>query len=139
MKQLILPLLLFMLVGCASPSTQKDAEKPPPKAARVELVVYDPTPRQKTSRLDVYDKAPPQRPYKVIALLTCEGAVDQEAVMTTAILYRARQLGADGVMTAEAQGYKEVDVVIGRPGWRFGRSDNNRCIFRARAIVYEDK
>ena len=139
MLRLILPLLLFTLLGCTSPSTQKDTEKAPPKADRVQQLIYDSTPRQQTSHLDVYEAKPPQKPYKVIALLTCEGAVDQEVVMTTAIFYRARQLGADGIMTAEAQTYKEPGSIAIGNGWGFANSGSTRFIFRARAIAYEDK
>ncbi len=89
----------FALAGCASNSSQKDYEKPPPKADRVQILMID-NARPKTDHLDVYGSNPPQRPYKVIALLTCEGAVDQEVVMTAAIYYRARQIGADAVINA---------------------------------------
>ena len=58
------------------------------------MSIYDSSPRPKTAHLDVYDTKAPERPYKVIALLTCEGAPKEEAAMTTAILYRARMMGA---------------------------------------------
>lgn len=87
----------------------------------------------------------PQRPYKVIALLTCEGAVDQEVVMTTAIHYRARQIGADAVMSLNTinpqvdtlnvtQGVAEQAVIRG-----LGIGSSARSVFRANAIVYTDK
>jgi hypothetical protein len=79
--------------------------------------------------------------------LTCEGAVDQEVVMTTAIFYRARQIGADGVMgagtiTTMKEGTLNVADTVGKQimmnAVGLGGS-GARCVFRYRAIVYEDK
>jgi hypothetical protein len=124
-----------------------DYYNPPPKANRVQILMYDSTPRHSTTELDVFGPNPPSRPYKVIAFLTCEGRLDQGVVMTTAIYYRARQIGADGVINPNitaAQGESKpngADTVqrqvmmnpIGLEG------NGNRCVFRAYAIVYTDK
>jgi hypothetical protein len=109
--------------------------------------MYDTTPRAATTHLDYCGTNPPQRPYKVIALLTCEGAVDQEVVMSTAIYYRARQIGADAVMNAGTittqketggiyAGSVAQQAVLSSMG--FGGS-GARSVFRANAIVYTDK
>src|SRR5438445_1040255 len=103
---------LSFFIGCSTTPQEQGAEKPPKHARRVQVVIYDSTNRLKTSHLDIYDGRPglpalagrsrlPQKPYKEIALLTCEGAPKEEAEMTTAILYRARMLGADAVMTVD--------------------------------------
>ena len=134
----------FTVAGCASTS-QQTHEKSPPKASRVEILMYDTTPRPKTDHLDVFALDRPQKPHKVIALLTCEGAVDQEVVMTTAIHYRARQIGAEGVMNAGTinphvdtinitQGIAQQAMMRG-----MGIGGSGRSIFRAYAIVYTDK
>jgi hypothetical protein len=141
----------FAVAGCASTPSQQSHENPPPKANRVQILMYDTTSRSATEHLDVCGSTPPQRPYKVIALLTCEGAVDQEVVMDTAIYYRARQLGADAVMNAgtvtsqngsggivavgDARGVA-AQAVFNSMGLG-GRS--TRCVFRDNAIVYTDK
>lgn len=139
-KQTLLTLLALALVvaGCATTS-QQEVETPPKHAKRVQVVVYDSTVRSKTSHLDVYDMKPPQRPYKAIALLTCEGTPKEEAAMTTAILYRARMMGADAVMTANTSFTQEGGGFIMGSHGGFGGGSNTRCVFRARAIVYEDK
>lgn len=139
--------------GCASTSSQQshdskqNIEKPPPKANRVQILMYDTTPRPKTDQLDFYEQYLPQKPYKIIALLTCEGAVDQEVVMTTAIYYRARQIGADGVInagtiTTQKEGTLNVaDTVekqIAMNVLGLGGS-GARSVFRYQAIVYTDK
>jgi hypothetical protein len=137
----------FAVAGCASTPSQQSQEKPPPKANRVQILMYDTTPRPKTDHLDVLGQNPPQRPYKIIALLTCEGAVDQEVVMTTAIYYRARQIGADAVMnagtiTTQKEGTVNlattVEAQIAMNVVGLGGS-SARSVFRENAIVYTDK
>ena len=147
-KYLLLSLAAaFAVVGCASTPSQQSQEKPPPKANRVQILMYDTNPRPKTDHLDIYGPNPPQRPYKVIALLTCEGAVDQEVVMTTAIYYRARQIGAEGVtsagtITTQKEGTVNVADTVGKQimmnAVGLGGS-GARSVFRAYAIVYTDK
>jgi hypothetical protein len=135
----------LIMAGCSTTPEQSRPETKPPKANRVQILMYDTTPRTKTTHLDVYDTKPPERPYKVIALLTCEGAVDQEVVMTTAIFYRARQIGADGVLGAgtintEVDTLNVTEGVVQQAMMKgFGLGSSARSIFRYRAIVYEDK
>jgi len=128
--------ILLTSIGCSTTASQQDAEKPPKHAKRVQVAIYDSTNRSKKSYLDIYD-APSQvhRPFKEIALLTCEGAPKEEAAMMTAIVYRARMLGADAVMSANTAVTQQGGPVI--RGW--GGGIDTRCVFRARAIVYEGK
>jgi hypothetical protein len=137
-RTLLIPLALALVVtGCAT--SPQDAETPPKHAQRVQIVMYDTTARPKAAHLDVYDMKPPERPFKVIGLLTCEGAPKEEATMTTAIFYRARMMGADAVLSANTSfGQEGGGFVIG-PRGGFGGGSSTRCVFRARAIVYSDK
>jgi len=73
----------------------------------------------------------PTRPFKVIALLTCEGARDEEAVMTNAIHYRAKLMGADAVIAGAVSAQDDYNQASGHRG--------SRRVYRARAVVYEDK
>jgi hypothetical protein len=125
------------LAGCASTPSQNRPEKKPPKADRVQVLRYDTTPRPATTHLDVYELAPPEKPHKVIALLTCEGRVDQEVVMSTAILYRARQIGADAVMRADKVTSRRESFSFNRYGG--GGLSEARCVFTYRALVYDSK
>jgi hypothetical protein len=127
-----------LVVGCATTPPQPAPEKKPRKAARVEVLMYDSATRPATAHLDVYDKTPPERPHRVTALLTCEGAVDQEVVMTAAIFYRARQIGADAVIKLETIYTQPKDPAI-LAGSVFGSGTGTRCVFQYRAIVYENK
>jgi hypothetical protein len=129
--------LALIVTGCYTPPQQHDVETPPQHAKRVQVVVYDQTTRPKTDHLDIYDTKPPERPYKVIALLTCEGAPKEEAAMTTAIFYRARMMGADAVLHADTA-FGDSEIGLGGRGG-FGLLGGTRCVFRARAVVYTDK
>jgi hypothetical protein len=143
------PLLVIALsiAGCSSTPPQQSHEKPPPKANRVQILMYDTTPRTPTANLDICGSTEPTRPHKVIALLTCEGAVDQEVIMTTAILYRARQIGADAVMSAgtittQREATVNVADTVGKQllmnAVGMGGS-GARSVFRLYALVYTDK
>lgn len=139
-RTLLTSLSLAMVVaGCGTTSQQQGAGEPPEYADRAQVAMYDSSTRPQTSHVDVYDTTPPQRPYKVIALITCEGAPRHEAVMTTAILYRARTIGADAVMNADTAFTQKGGGVIWSRRGGFGGGSETRCVFRARAIVYEDK
>jgi hypothetical protein len=122
---------LLLLAGCATDEWNAGMGKPPAKAGRVQAAIYDSTPRQPTDKLDIYEKGQKaDRPNKPIALLTCEGAVHEEAVMLTAIVWRARLLGAHGLEILEP------DAPYGTgPSYPFGPPTDRR-VFRARAIVY---
>jgi hypothetical protein len=133
-KMAIVSLLAMVLAsGCASTSSQQGHEQPPPKANRVQVAMYDTTPRAPTTSLDYYGVNRPTRPYKVIALLTCEGAPDQEVIMTAAIYYRARQMGANAVQDAGTIRTMSMGYYF------FYSAPNPRCTFRDYAIVYTDQ
>ena len=124
------------VLACAFPSAfaqVKLATKPAPKAKRVQIVTYDTTPRAPTTSLDYCGFNPPRRPYKVIAVLTCEGAPNQEAVMTAAIYYRARQIGANAVQDAGTIRTVHMGYYF------FYTAPARRCVFRDYAIVYTDQ
>ena len=89
--------------------------------------MYDKTPRPPKEKIEVYDAKLPGKPYKEIASLTCEGAPREEAVMMEAILYRARHLGADGVIIQPPDRMAE---------WN-GLGIGHRRVFRASAILYD--
>ena len=127
-------LAVVLASGCASTNSQQPrGERPPPKANRVQVALYDATPRPPTTTLDYCGVNPPSRPYKVIALLTCEGGPDQEAIMTSAIYYRARQLGANAVQDAGTIATMNMGY------YYFYSAPNPRRIFRDYAIVYTDR
>jgi hypothetical protein len=137
-QTLLIPLALTLMVSSCATSPQ-DADAPPKHAQRVQIVMYDSTVRPKTDHLDVYDMKPPERPFKIIGLLTCEGAPKEEAAMTTAIFYRARMMGADAVLSANTSFAQVGGGFVVGSGGGFGGGSSTRCVFRARAAIYTDK
>ena len=128
----VLILAAALFAGCATQSSQPGAEKPPRHAGRVKILMYDSSPRNKSNHFEILDGTLLiQKPFKEIALLTCDGTPNQEQVMTGAIIYRARMMGADAVITLQRNGYQEG---IGPFG-----GGNGRSVYRAKAIVWTEK
>jgi hypothetical protein len=129
MKYAVLPLFLIMLAllaGCAATTSQNAGEKPPRQAKRAKVVMYDSASRPSRDHIDIIEETQRiQKPYKSIALITCEGAAHEETEMTQAIIYRARLLGADAVimMTPRSAGMNSFDSL--------------RCVFRGEAVLYK--
>lgn len=74
---------------------------------------------------------------KIIARLSRPGAASKEAAMLNAIAFRARQLGADGIVPVTADGDPvnqiNVNVVVGHPwSWHKGQDPT----YVADAFVY---
>ncbi|MGD1086272.1 MAG: hypothetical protein ABSA47_16170 [Verrucomicrobiota bacterium] len=132
MKITILSILLVMIAASCSTTPKDESGKPVVHANRVKIVMYDSKERTRSTSTEVFDLSrggkAPIRPYKVIALLTCEGTVNEETDMLNAIIYRARQLGADG-------------LVIRPPARTFGllwTDLGERRLFSGQAIVWLD-
>jgi hypothetical protein len=137
-KNLFLMLVtVTALTGCATNSSQKANDKKPPYANNVQILMYDSAPRPKTDHVDVYDTKLPGKPYKVIALMTYEARPDEEIVVTRAVLYRARQMGAQGVIDATTVLTNQQDPLVFGSRGGFGGGSKTRCVFRFQAIVYE--
>ena len=119
--------------GCATTS-QEGAERPVKHAERVKILMYDSESRRPTTHLDIYDSSRPAdqtsqviRAHKVIAKLMCEGAADEEPEMVNAINYRARRIGANGVVILPPDRTGSIWSAFG-----------SRRMFRANAIVYTE-
>ena len=133
MKPRLQLLVIALILSACSTAPKQAADQPIKHADRVKVATYDSSPRPASARLDVYDLSrdaqanPAPKAHKVIALLTCEGGAQEEAEMMNAIMYRARQLGADG-------------VVILPPDRTYGlwSALGERRIFSAKAIVYSE-
>ena len=125
----ILLLTVAFFAGCATQPSQPGAEKPPQHAGRVKVLMYDSSPRTKSDQIEVFEGThTPGKPYKEIALLTRDGTPNEELVMTQAIIYRARMMGADAVIIVPQNSYQEG---IGPFGGGSGRS-----VYRAKAVVW---
>ena len=121
---------VLMLTGCTS--TAPNGEQVPRYAGRIEVAIYDTTVRPPVKSLDVFDDAASvKRPYKIIALLSHESKPSDSGRMMNAIAFRARQLGADGmiVLPPRATGYQ----------WNGYGGGPGQPIYSAQAIIFTDK
>ena len=129
-------LLALALIGCSTSHEAKTSstEQPPKHMGRVQFVAYDSVTRPMTASVEVFE-TPPARRHKQIALITCEGAYHEEAVMTKAILFKARQLGADAIVRNDANTVQTGGggMYRGTGGGKLG----GRSLFHASAIVWE--
>jgi hypothetical protein len=130
-------LFCLLFTGCAEYTTSSSTgEKIPRYAGRIQIALYDPTPRQPKPDFEVFaDAQSVKRPYRIIALLAHKANPEDEGLMMNAIAYRARKLGADGM------------IVLPRPGrgWKFGQvgdigsGGSEEGVYRAHAIIFTDK
>lgn len=121
-----LAIAITTILGCATSNT----DGPPKHMKRVQCVQYDNAARPMKASMEVLVR-PPDQKFKVIALITCEGAYHEEAVMTKAIIYKARQLGADAVIQLG------ISNASTGGGSMYGASHGTRSVFRFNAIVFE--
>jgi S1-C subfamily serine protease len=79
------------------------------------------------------------RAYEIVGWLSCEGSAAEEAAIINAMLYRAADMGADGVLLnqpkagAEEVGGNNVNIRI---GWAALIDNGNRRAYRAQAIRF---
>jgi hypothetical protein len=87
-----------------------------------------------------------KRPYRVIGFMSCEGTVGEEGGILKAMLYRAADMGADGILLNAAKISQEnitannqklnINVTTGLVGEMIG--NGNKRAFRAQAIQFTD-
>ena len=136
MKAFMLALVVPLLTSCYSidPITN---EKPPRYSGGVSVALFDITPRPPTKRLDVMQTPTLPPNARIIARLSRPGAASKHAAMMNAIAWRARQIGADGILPVVGSGAPSsqvnVNVAIGQPwGWNKGKDPT----YVADAFVY---
>jgi hypothetical protein len=125
---LIFLVSVLFFAGCAS-APVNSADPAPRYASRIKVAIYDLTPRTPTTSLDVFD-APPSRPHKVIALLSHKAEPNDSAAMMNAIAWRARQLGAQGMIVLPPQ-----DTGVRWNNWGMEKGEP---IYSANAIVFTE-
>lgn len=80
------------------------------------------------------------QPFEVIGFLSCEGSPAEDAGIVNAMLYRAADMGGDGVIlnTGSAgvtePGAQKIDVRVGGPGF-FGFG--NQSVYRSQVIRFK--
>jgi hypothetical protein len=93
--------LSFLLVGCRTYDV--NGEKPVRYAKDVQVVLLDSTPRTATKSIRIFETPDDiKRPYHKIALLSRSGHREDEGLIDNAFAWRARQIGADGIIILTA-------------------------------------
>ena len=123
-------LILATILTGACTSVAPDTGDVPRLTDKVTVAVFDSTKRPvSTSVMTFTSAAQVPGPYRTLARLNVIAKSQEEAVALNAISYRARQLGAMGlILLPQEQPYTS---------WNASATDKNLRNFRAEAIVIE--
>jgi hypothetical protein len=89
-----------------------------------------------------YTSADVPHPFEGIAFMSCEGSQGEEGAILKAMLYRAADMGADGILLdagkigQENTERKDVNINF-KGGWMALIGNGNTCAFRAQAIRFK--
>ncbi|HBZ70135.1 MAG TPA: hypothetical protein DEP35_10540 [Deltaproteobacteria bacterium] len=81
------------------------------------------------------------RPYEAIGMMSCEGSAGDEAGILNAMLYRAADMGADGVLLNDVPRIPREQVggsVDFRYGWAALIGNGDQRAYRAEAIRFKE-
>ncbi len=141
--KLVCPLSFILVVaaGCSTTPIPTGAEKPVRYASSVQVASYDSDTRTSTTRLEVFPsvEAVGQRSYRIIALLARGGNREDEGLIMNANAWRARQLGAEGmiIIDKDASPLVNMNTSVRIGGWPGSdKSSKEKPVFRAYAIVF---
>ena len=149
MKQklaIVLCPIVLMLAGCLEPC---------PHYNRLQVATFYgpgvPDKRPYGSVVPYYTTEDVPGKYRAVAFMSCEGNVNEEAAIMKAMLYRAADMGADGILLS-AKGFGQDEGVNHTANTQFVQSTQNmninvrwgwmslignsgdHCMFRAQAI-----
>ena len=85
-----------------------------------------------------------KRPYEVIGLMSCEASAGDEAAILNAMLYRAADMGADGILLnaprfgGEDVDNHKVDIGVSSVGWNALIGGGNSRAYRSQAIRFKE-
>jgi hypothetical protein len=138
-SKILLPLLTAILLatGC----------EPCPHYNRLQIAAfYGATPQTKKSYGTVTPFQTPAdvgRPYEAIGFMSCEGSAGEEGAILKAMLYRAADMGADGIILnppsigqeTVSGGNQNINVKF---GWMALIGNGDQRAFRAQAIKFKN-
>ncbi|MGC9944468.1 MAG: hypothetical protein ABSE48_21800 [Verrucomicrobiota bacterium] len=137
MKMLAAFAATLLLTGCYSYDV--NGSRPVRYASGVQVATYDSTPRQPSASVRAFQSpAEVQRPYHVIALLSREGYLRDEGLIVNALVWRAKQMGANGIilLNVTSEGGDQA-FAFGANGSFLAGSSPAQCVFTANAIVFD--
>ena len=127
--------LLLIFLGCKStPQVLAPNATPAPRYGnRIQVAQYDTTSRPINPNFEVFAREEDvPRPFKIIALVSHSANPQDEGLMMTAIAWKAKQIGADGmiILNPHSGGWKSEQI------GNFGGGKSEEPIFRAHAIIW---
>jgi hypothetical protein len=133
----IIALTSLIITGCYS--TDPNGDKPIRYASSVQVAPYDSIQRAPSATIEVFQDASAigNRPYHVIALLTREGYPNDEGLITSALIWRAKHIGANGIILLNTSGGGQQSFAFGNANGIIGSSSPGQIVFRADAIVFD--
>ena len=140
-----------VLCGCAEGNKLIE---PCPHYNRLQIATFygtnQPIKKPYGTAVPFYNPSEVGHPYQAIAFMSCEGKMSEEAGILKAMLYRAADLGADGILL-NARGVGQQETMPNAEGPRSGENINvnirwgwmsalggDRYVFRAQAIRFKN-
>jgi len=137
-KFIILASVVVLLAGCHNYDVNGTA--PVRYANSVFVTVLDPSKRKPTKSIELFaneDKI--KRPHHVIAILSREGYLQDQGMIVNALIWRAKQLGAEGIILLGALGGNTSSgMIFGNGNGVIGSSSPDHGSFSATAVVFDD-
>lgn len=138
MKQkLFFAFAAVLLVGCMEPC---------PHYNRLQVATFygsaQPVKKPYGTVVPFYTADDIKRPYEAIGFMSCEGSVAEEAGILKAMLYRAADMGADGILLnpGKVSGEsveKPSENINFKMGWMAMIGNSGACAYRAQAIRFK--
>ena len=136
MKRILLLVALAALCGCEST----------PHYNRLQVATYNTTgplikkPYGSAVPFDTPEDV--KRPYTAIGYMSCEGSMSEEAAILKAMLYRACDLGGDGIILnpkrVSGEHTSNAHNINVQWGWMAMIGNGNNCAFRAQVIRFNE-
>jgi hypothetical protein len=146
-KKVFFPCLLVIACGCASDGRLREVigREPVIHYNRLNVASFAghvqrfPTPPQRPYGTVKVFETPGNvgQPYDLIGMMSCEGELREEAEIVRAMLYRAADMGADGVILGGAAQPVQSGNVNVRVGWAAVLGNGGAHGFRAQAIKFK--
>lgn len=145
--KLVLTCLLPLLVSACATHQVTWLTEPCPHYKRIQVAAFDgaikPEPRQYGTVKPYQLPEDIGQPYDQIGFMSCQGSANEEAAILNAMLYRAADMGADGIIlnapgvaNETLKSPDSINIQIRTRGWGLlsGNPNSDQRIFRAYAF-----
>ena len=129
----------FLITACSTTPADPNAPKPVRYGNSVKVAAYDSIQRAPSDNIQVFNHPSEiKRPYHNIALLTRQANVADEALIIKALVWKAQQIGATGLILGSASETGVNFSAWGNDRFTFGGVSRAQPIFRATAIAFDN-